>query len=109
MSLKVIKLTKAHKAGYHGYKWAIDVDTTGYDYFPVAKEFLEVRRFCEESFGPALEYDLYYSLRSYGTGMIVPPNPHWCYDFSTVAKCRSMIYLRTDADLNTVKEHFGIQ
>ncbi len=110
--LKIFRLTKAHKGGYQGYKWAIDfINPVGvYDVFPRVKELLDVRMFCEQEFGPALEYEMYYALCSYGTGMTIPPNPHWTYDFSPTARqWRAQIYVSTDEALEKIKEHFGVK
>lgn len=108
--LQIIRLKKSHKAGYMGYKWAIDFATLPgeLDFFPLAMEFLEVRQFCEREFGLALEYDLYYSLCSYGTGMVIPPNPYWTYEFNLAAKPRHLIYVYTDETLEKIKLRFGV-
>ena len=105
--LKIIQAKGNHKAACT-HKWVIDIVGHEPDWGGMVREFYSVRKFCEQEFGSALEFDLYCMMGAYGAySAQYPPNPYWTYDFSL--RPRNQIYLHSDVELEKVKQHFGVE
>lgn len=107
---KISLLTGRNKGGClrngYAYKWCITVDDDPvYNgmIFGYLEDFYLARKWCENTWGPSLEYDLWVNCNFADSE--VPVNPHWTYDFS-MDKWRLKIFLKTDSELNLFRTNF---
>lgn len=82
--------------GYGDFKYGVDLWTVD------SKEFMEVRQWCWETFGPSCELDIWEYLDRPGDSR----NPSWAWDRGTYNKnFRCIVYLATDVEAS----HFTLK